>query len=595
MSSSFYDELWRSNQIKLRGLLDCELEASSNDKKHPESEWARMYNAYLDIASSLAGAHTGLVQPQKLELVAQCLQACLGRAVEIRQHLVDLKGGLPGIDIPRGPGSGIPAFVCLLPPHSQSEQGELTIPQCAVRPWASERIACRKPADRATLTGSSEADAAIRIQAVARGFLVRRRRRLGQGLRSLLIGPSCSAATATVAAAEAERKKIRSMMQADLERTMREVQERKVSQEGPLWQQAILHELQGLQASKRAVDDVRTLLPDQHQAFISAHLMHLAPKSLPVSLEPGTPEAPRAWRGPERPSRPGQGGSGAPPGGPPAAGARGAVGTPPRSGSTAPATASKKDRRGSPIQPRESVCLAVLKRVCSATEHLWQQLEGEPGAPSMPGATLLDAGMEGLAPPFVSWERDGLCLAVLEKEAGRRAWLAVCMRTLQDFRDGDPADHGDSCVAKKTNGRKAGAGPRKASMAQASKKSRKKWAHGNKALGPVMDQTQGLPGLDAMAAQLVELGLMYNPPPTSLDAYCPVHETGPPEPPRHGGAAADSAPAAGGKASNVARSTRQGSHGPQDATHADVSMPGVKHALLMLGTLPLALPNLRTG
>lgn len=47
-----------------------------------------MYNAYLDIASSLAGAHTGLVQPQKLELVAQCLQACLGRAVEIRQHLV---------------------------------------------------------------------------------------------------------------------------------------------------------------------------------------------------------------------------------------------------------------------------------------------------------------------------------------------------------------------------------------------------------------------------------------------------------------------------------------------------------------------------
>lgn len=212
-------------------------------------------------------------------------------------------------------------------------------------------------------------------------------------------------------------------------------------------------QLQGLQASKRAVDDVRTLLPDQHQAFISAHLMHLAPKSLPVSLEPGTPEAPRAWRGPERPSRPGQGGSGAPPGGPPAAGARGAVGTPPRSGSTAPATASKKDRRGSPIQPRESVCLAVLKRVCSATEHLWQQLEGEPGAPSMPGATLLDAGMEGLAPPFVSWERDGLCLAVLEKEAGRRAWLAVCMRTLQDFRDGDPADHGDSCVAKVRYGR----------------------------------------------------------------------------------------------------------------------------------------------
>lgn len=32
----FYDELWRSNHIKLRGLLDCELEASSNDKKVKE-------------------------------------------------------------------------------------------------------------------------------------------------------------------------------------------------------------------------------------------------------------------------------------------------------------------------------------------------------------------------------------------------------------------------------------------------------------------------------------------------------------------------------------------------------------------------------
>ena len=63
------------------------------------AEYAAAYVEYLRVFRELEETHDQMVQPQKRESVRECLEATLGRALEMKRWLVYLNGGLEAVSL----------------------------------------------------------------------------------------------------------------------------------------------------------------------------------------------------------------------------------------------------------------------------------------------------------------------------------------------------------------------------------------------------------------------------------------------------------------------------------------------------------------
>ena len=74
-------------------------DAASADPQATFAEYAAAYVEYLRVFRELEETHDQMVQPQKRESVRECLEATLGRALEMKRWLVYLNGGLEAVSL----------------------------------------------------------------------------------------------------------------------------------------------------------------------------------------------------------------------------------------------------------------------------------------------------------------------------------------------------------------------------------------------------------------------------------------------------------------------------------------------------------------
>lgn len=94
MSNATYNRLWRTAQTDLEFLAAYDLECQDGEPR-PErgavkSAAFELYVRYIGLANRLELVYDEHVQPQKRLLLRRLLDACLGRAIELKHDLVNL-------------------------------------------------------------------------------------------------------------------------------------------------------------------------------------------------------------------------------------------------------------------------------------------------------------------------------------------------------------------------------------------------------------------------------------------------------------------------------------------------------------------------
>lgn len=94
MSASTYNALWRSAQTHLEQLAaqdylnqDAEPDA---DRHLVRTTAFELYVRYVVVANRLETVYDAMLQPQKRVLIRKLLDACLGRAIELKHDLVTI-------------------------------------------------------------------------------------------------------------------------------------------------------------------------------------------------------------------------------------------------------------------------------------------------------------------------------------------------------------------------------------------------------------------------------------------------------------------------------------------------------------------------
>ena len=97
MANATYDALWRQGVMDLLDLLEAENPEDSALVPKDLPEWSCVYIGYIQTLRKLETAYDQIVHPQKRQEIKQAVEACMGRMLEIRAHLVGLNGGTDGV------------------------------------------------------------------------------------------------------------------------------------------------------------------------------------------------------------------------------------------------------------------------------------------------------------------------------------------------------------------------------------------------------------------------------------------------------------------------------------------------------------------
>lgn len=94
MSTATYNALWHSAQTDLEQLAAQDY-INQDVEPDPDRQLVRttafeLYVRYIVVANRLETVHDAMLQPQKRVLIRKLLDACLGRAIELKHDLVSI-------------------------------------------------------------------------------------------------------------------------------------------------------------------------------------------------------------------------------------------------------------------------------------------------------------------------------------------------------------------------------------------------------------------------------------------------------------------------------------------------------------------------
>lgn len=94
MSSTTYNELWKSAQTTLEELLQMDTILQNakpqKDRKKAHNTVSELYVRYIIVCNKLEVCYDQVIQPQKRILLKQLLVSCLGRILELKHELVEI-------------------------------------------------------------------------------------------------------------------------------------------------------------------------------------------------------------------------------------------------------------------------------------------------------------------------------------------------------------------------------------------------------------------------------------------------------------------------------------------------------------------------